>query len=722
MAPCTLLRLSAGYSFLALSLFLLAMVPAAAQLEAARESSPPKTRREEVRETLHGVEIVDPFRWLEDQNSPETRAWIAAENRYADSLLDHLSARTAIAARLSQLLRVERFGMPQVRHGRLFYSRRGARDEQAILYVGDGPAAPPRIFFNPLRLSKDHSTSAGYEDITADGALAAYWIRSGGDDRVEVRIRDTRTLQDLPDRLPRDYNEGISFTRDKSGFYYNKLTPLVGRRVYYHRMGTPQSEDREVFGEGYGAEIGVGGFVSENGRWLLIQVSRGWSQNDLFVQDLQDSGPIRPIVKGIEAIFDPAFAGDTLVIRTDWKAPNRRLLAMDLPAIMAGTAAEMGAGSSAWVEAHTREIVPAGPDSLESASTVGGRVYAKYLHEVSAEIRAFTPGGRPAGDIRLPGIGDASTPSSRWDEPEAFYSFSSFTTPYTIFRYNTQSGKETIWAQPKVPFEPAGYEVRQVWFRSKDGTHVPMFLVQRKGLEWDGNRPVLLTGYGGFDASMLPGFWPSAVLWADHGGVLAVPNLRGGGEFGEAWHRAGMLANKQNVFDDFIAAAEWLIQNRVTNPNRLAISGGSNGGLLVGAALTQRPDLFRAVVCEYPLLDMLRYHKFLQGPQWVPEYGSAEDPAQFKYLLAYSPYQHVRTGVWYPSVLFITGDADTRVAPLHARKMTALLQSVESPGRPILMHYETEAGHSGGQSTSKYIQNESLIYAYLFWQLGMDTH
>ncbi|HTQ10503.1 MAG TPA: prolyl oligopeptidase family serine peptidase, partial [Fimbriimonadaceae bacterium] len=365
-------------------------------------------------------------------------------------------------------------------------------------------------------------------------------------------------------------------------------------------------------------------------------------------------------------------------------------------------------------------VVPAGRDSIDGASLAGGRLFVTRLHNVSSQVSIYAPDGKKLGEVPLPGIGSASLPNGRWNSNTAFYSFTSYTTPTVIYAFDIGAGTQKIWHETKIPgIDPKNLTVKQKWFKSKDGTAVPMFIVYRKGLELDGNRPTLMTGYGGFDASELPYFSGTAVLFAENDGVFVDVSLRGGGEFGETWHQAGMLGNKQHVFDDFEAAAEWLEKNGITRPSKLAITGGSNGGLLVGAALTQRPDLFAAVVCEVPLLDMLRYDLFLQGPQWVPEYGSAKDPEQFKWLYAYSPYQHVQQGVQYPAVLFDTGDSDTRVAPLHARKMTALLQWATGSFKPILLHYETTVGHSGGESKSMQVDHASLTLSFLFWQLGI---
>ena len=663
----------------------------------------PPTRTDDVRDTLHGVVIPDPYRWLEDQQAPATRAWIDAQNRYAHACLDSLPGTPGLERRLSELLRVTRTDVPVERGGIYFYTKRRPRDEQAILYMRNGSTGRERVFLDPNSLSADHSISAGYFDLSPSGSLAAYYLRAGGDDRTTIRIRDVRAGRDLPDSLPRDFIDDFSFRRDESGYYYIILKPLVGRRVFYHAIGTPPARDSMIFGEGYGPDAMFGVSTSENGKHLIVGVYHGWARSDIFAEDLATHGPLLPVVRDSDALFDARFAGDRLFVMTDWHAPRKRIMEV-LPGSY---------GPGRW-----KEVVPEGPEPIEDWSLAGGRIFVQYLRNVHSRIAVFSADGTPAGDVHLPGPGSATVPAGRWQSGEAFFQYSSFVYPPVVNRLLIRTGHTGVWARTDARVTPSEFETRQVWFTSKDGARVPMFLVMKRGLPLDGKRPVYLTGYGGFDVSMVPQFSPIAVVWAEHGGVFALPNLRGGEEFGTAWHEAGMGEKKQNVFDDFIAAAEWLIANHVSRPRAIGIEGESNGGLLVGAAMTQRPELFGAVVCEYPLLDMLRYHLFLQGPQWVPEYGSAADPAQFRTLYAYSPYHHVRQGIRYPSTLFETGDADTRVAPLHARKMTALLQALADPRSRFLLHYDTEAGHSGGQPVGKRIQDGARVLSFLLWQIG----
>lgn len=668
--------------------------------------TPPITHRDSFREILHGVEISDPYRWLEEQNSPETREWIKSQNAYTHALLDNLPYRKHIYDSLARLMRIDSVESPIERNNRYFFRKKRAEDELRILYVRYGLNGEDKVLIDPHLLSPDHTMDISLEDISWDGTLIVYGVRKGGEDETELRIMDVDTGKHLPDRFPRALYRGVSLKKDKTGFYYNLQNRIVGTRVYYHLMGTKQSEDVEVFGAGYGPDKWISAFVSENGRYLLLSVGYGWGKSEIFVKEIATGGTIKPIVNDIDAHFYSQFAEDRLIMQTDWKAPNNRILAVDLK----------DPSRDKW-----KEIVPECNDAIQEYSLVGGRLFVSYLHNVTTRIEIFTIEGKPLGKIPLPGLGTSNSPQGRCDGNEAFISFGSYTQPWTSYHYNTETGKMEIWAQDKVPFDPNLYEVNQVWYSSKDGTRIPMFLVHKKGLKPNGNHPTLLYGYGGFNVSLTPSFSSFAAFWIEHGGVYALANLRGGGEFGEDWHRAGMLDKKQNVFDDFIAAAEWLIKNNYTNPSKLAIMGGSNGGLLMGAALTQRPDLYQAVLCNFPDLDMIGYYRFENNnPPALLEYGNASDPEQFKFLYAYSPYQRVKPGTKYPAVMLMTGDADTRVPPLQARKMTARLQWATASNRPILLLYDTKAGHSGGRPIGKIIEDLSLEMTFLFWQLGID--
>jgi prolyl oligopeptidase len=689
----------------ALGFALVLLSGAALILRAAEPSRPPATRREPVVETLHGVEVADPYRWLEDQDAPPTREWIAAENAYTDSVLKPLPGRERIERRLTELIKIDTVTVPFARGGRYFFSKRAADQDLFVLYVRKGLSAPDEVLLDPHGLSPDHSTSVSFEDVSVDGRLLAYGVRNGGQDEVAVRLMDVDTRRERPDSLPRARYSGVALSADKTALYYSRLTKQ-GPRVFRHTLGADPALDEEIFGQGYGPEKIIGVGTSDDGRWLVVEVHHGAAAKkvEVYVQDLRKRAPLVPVVNDLDASFSASIGGDRLYLLTNWNAPHFRVMAVDLADLR----------RDRW-----KEVVPEGNAVLTDVAAAGGRLLVRRLEDVQPRLRVHDADGKPVRELELPSIGAVSAVKGNWGLDEAFFSFSSLAQPLTIYRYELSTGKTDVWARLAVPLRSEAVDIEQVWYASKDGTKVPMFVAHRKGVPLDGTNPTLLTGYGGFNLSQLPGFTARAAFWIENGGVYALPNLRGGGEFGETWHQAGMLDKKQNVFDDFIAAAEWLIAHKYTSPARLAISGGSNGGLLVGAALTQRPELFRAVVCSYPLLDMLRYHRFFVAGYWVPEYGSADDAGQFPVLRAYSPYHHVKPGERYPAVLFITGDGDTRVAPLHARKMAALLQTANGSDRPVLLHYDTKAGHSGGLPASKVIEDLTNEMRFLFWQLGM---
>lgn len=676
---------------------------------------PPVTRQDNITETLHGVKITDPYRWLEDQESGETRAWLEAQIGYTRATLDALPGRDALHRRLAELMRVEALDVPFERGGSYFLGRRDADQEQKRLYRRTTLDGADELLVDPYAIGQDHKTSVFFCDVSADGSLICYGIRQGGEDEVEVRLMDANTRADLADRLPKQRLFSPVLTPDKTRLFYS-ISTEEGPRVRCHRIGTNPAEDVTLFGEGYDGGKIAWCALSEDGHWLLIHLSHGSAapQVEVYIKDLNSDGPLTPLVNDLEANFEAEFGGSQLYLLTDWEAPNKRVLRVDL---------------NRWIQSPNRnqwhEIIAEGPDVIEAIALAGGKLFVTTLHDATSCIREYPADGalNAAGlEVPLPGLGSADGPYGRWESTEAFVTFSSFATPQRIYRLDIETGAIREWARLQAPIDPDAFTVEQVFYPSKDGTKIPMFLVYKKGLERDGGRPTLLYGYGGFRASLTPGYNTSAIVLAEQGGLYAVANLRGGGEYGEAWHQAGMRDKKQNVFDDYIAAAEWLIANGHTNPDKLAIYGGSNGGLLVGAALTQRPELFRAVVCGVPLLDMIRYHQFLVAAYWVPEYGSADAPEPFTWLHAYSPYHRVQSGTRYPSVLFMTGDADTRVAPLHARKMAALLQAstASDPAeRPILLHYDTSAGHSGGKPLSRQIDDSADLLSYLFHQLGV---
>ncbi len=697
-------RIMKRATLVVLSFAVLSSSFALAQSAGATTTAPPATHRGDVQETLHGVTIPDPYRWLEDQNSPETRAWISQQNDYTHKVLDRWPGRERLEKRLSELKKVERIGTPIERDGRLFYRKRAADQEQYVIYTRQGEGSE-QVLIDPNPMSADHSTNVEIMDASKDGKLLIYGIRSGGKDETELHLRDVATKRDLEDVLPARVYFDVSFLPDGSGFYYATMLD-DGPRVRFHKVGTKAETDTDVFGKGYGKEAIIIGDPSDDGLHLVIHVFYGSAADkvEIWVQDLKKKGPIEPLIKDMDARFFGFAVGDKLFLQTNYKAPKGRIMLLD----MAKPAPE-----------NWREVIPEAENAIDNVTFAGGKILVAYVKNAASVVKAFQPDGKMAFELSLPALGAIYDVQGKWENESAYFTYASFAIPSTIYRCDMSSGKQSVWAQVKVPVDSSKFEVKQIWYTSKDGTKVPMFLMYAKGIKLDGSNPVLLEGYGGFGVNNTPAFNADAIVWAERGGVYALANIRGGGEFGEAWHKAGMREKKQNVFDDFIGAAEWLIQNKYTNLSKLSILGGSNGGLLVGAALTQRPDLYQAVVCWHPLLDMLRYDQFMEAQFWVSEYGVANDPEQFKWLYAYSPYQHVKKGVKYPAVLFMTGDGDTRVAPLHARKMAALLQADTGSDRPIMLRYELEAGHSRGRSSTQEIGDSVDELSFLFWQLGV---
>jgi prolyl oligopeptidase len=692
-----------------LSISLLLISSATAAEVAARKSVPaPETDVETVEEVIHGVKIVDPYRWLEDQQSPATRAWIDRQNAYTEERLQKFPGRQAIAGRLGELMKVDSVGMPVARGDRYFFSKQEAGRDLPVICLREGHGGDDVTLIDPHKLSSDGSKTVSLLDVSHDGKLLVYGIRHGGEDEIEVHFFDVDARREMSAVLERGRFLGVSLSIDKQTLFYSRHGH-DGSRVYRRGLGTEAENETLLFGEGYDAGVGISPRLSEDGRYLVIGVWYGSAakKTEIHVLDLKKDQPVVPVVKGIEARFSGEALDNRLFVQTNWKAPKGRILQIDLN----------HSDVDSWME-----VVPEHESAvLQDFSLVAGRLYANYLDNVVSSVRVYRPTGEYLRDISFPTLGSVSGVGGEWKGAEAFFAFQSFHVPATIYREDVETHEASVWSHSNIPFKSDPFEVRQFRFPSKDKTPVPMFLVHKKGLKLDGNNPTLLSGYGGFNISLTPAFSTRAALWIEQGGVFAVANLRGGGEFGEEWHEAGMLARKQNVFDDFLSAARWLIDNRYTRPEKLAVTGRSNGGLLVGAALTQAPELFQAVICGYPLLDMIRYHKFLVAKFWVPEYGSAEDPDQFQTLLAYSPYQQVKRGTKYPAVLFLTGDADTRVDPLHARKMAALLQSATRSDRPVLLKYDTRLGHVGARPISQSIDDLTDEFCFLFEQLGVTV-
>jgi prolyl oligopeptidase len=669
---------------------------------------PPVARIDSAKDTYGTTVVADSYRWLEDQQSPETRAWIDAEQKCTEAALGKLPGRTEITKRLGELLHTDTFDIPTERGGRYFFRKRLADQDLFLIYVRRGLTAPDEVLIDPLSWSADHSASAVLRNVSRDGRYIIYGRREGGKDEITPHVLEVDTKKTLPDAFPSGVYFSLELTPDNKALYYVRVTP-DGPRAFYHRMGDDPMKDLIIFGQDLGKEMILSTRLPEDGSYVVYVVAygSGSEKNELYVQNVKEKGAVMTAVKDEKALFLPTFAGSRLLIRSNWKAPQWRVFSTDLAAPQ---------------REHWRELLPEGSVRLETIAASGGKLIGQYTHNASSELKTFDADGKLESSIALPSLGSVGAVSGRWESPELFYSFESYNAVPTIFRYDVKQSKSEVWARDKVPLDASAFEIEQIWYPSKDKTRVPMFLFHKRGLKLDGSNPVVLTGYGGFDLSETPYYWPFALAWVEHGGIFADANLRGGGEFGEEWHRAGMLEKKQNVFDDFIAAAEFLIANKYTSASRLSIQGGSNGGLLVGAAMTQRPDLFQAVVCVYPLLDMLRYQKFLMGPYWVPEYGSADNLEQLSYLYKYSPYQNVVDGGRYPSTLFVTGDGDTRVAPLHARKMSARLQAANASNHPILLLYDTKSGHSGGRPVNKTIEEYTDILSFLMWQLQVPVN
>jgi len=699
-------------------------------------SLPPAPETEEipVTDNYFGTKITDDYRWLEDAKSPETRDFIDRQIAYTDRYLKQARVRPEFAENLDALLHVTTWSMPIQRGDSYFFMKRLSGEDQASIYVrhGFGPdgvqkSAAKRSnagldpdrgkdirLVDPASLSRDANTSVSMNAVAEDGSLLVYGVREGGADEEEIHFFNVKTRKALDDALPAARYNSVDLAPDLSGVYYSKFTHQ-GSLVYFHKFGTRLSSDTLIFGREFRgeplAEMDlIGAYVTEDGHFLVVSIGRGVPAKrvDIVYRDLrQPQSPFQILVWDIEARFSEMYWNGDWFVRTDYQAPNGRIL----KAIPGGVAPQ------AW-----QTVVPEGKDAIDGANIVGGKLFVNRLRDVRSETTIYTLGGKESGSIENAGIGDASGLSGAAKDRYGFYSFQSFIQPPTIYRYDTMTGKQEIFAQAKTPFATADYEVKQVFYPSKDGTRIPMFIAGKKGLKTDGTERLLMTGYGGFNLSELPDWNPLWAAWMAQGGWFALPNLRGGGEYGESWHRQGMFEKKQNVFDDFYAAAEYLIAQKYTSAAHFAISGRSNGGLLMGAAMTQRPELFGAIWCGYPLLDMLRYQKFEMGRLWTSEYGSAENEKDFPYIRKYSPYQNVKAGVAYPAIMFFTGDSDTRVDPMNARKMAALMQVTEAgqgaKQRPILLHYSLKGGHSAGVSVAQLVDDYADQLAFLWTETG----
>ncbi len=679
-----------------------AVIATGAAIAAAQCEPPPPTRTDPVADVLHGDRIEDPYRWLEDASSPEVARWVEAQNAYTRRRLDPFPGRLRIVSRLAELLAIGSVGQPSIRGGRRFYVERSEASDQPVLRVERAGGGEARSLLDPSPSALD------WWYPSPDGRLVACGLSSGGTERSVLSVRDVETGRDLPDRIEHCRSASVGWLPDGRGFYYTRFPSegaSYGRHVRYHAMGTDPEADPVVFGEGREATEWPSVEVSPDGRHLLVQTFHGWSRSDLLHRDVDSGGPFRPLVQGLDALSWGSWLGDRVLLATNHEAPRYRIVLVD-PA---------RPEPSAW-----EPFLPEGEAIVKGFSIGRGHVLVSLEREGISELLVLDRAGRPVRSIDLPGPGTVEGYAADPSSDEALFVWASFFEPPALYRVDLASGAPSIVKGSAGSIDASAFEIERVRYRSKDGTFVPMSLVHRKGIAREGSNPTLLTGYGGFGISQAPAFSRNRFLWLERGGVLAIPSLRGGGELGDAWHRAGMLDRKENTFDDFVAAAEWLVENRYTRPDRLAIQGASNGGLLVGVALTRRPELFRAVVCSVPLLDMLRYDRFLMARIWVPEYGSAEAPDAYRWLRAYSPYHHVEPGRPYPSVLLTAGAADTRVDPCHARKMAARLQAATASGRPVLLRVEAGAGHGAGNGMARRAEELADEWTFLFQELGIE--
>jgi prolyl oligopeptidase len=693
---------------------------------AAAPQSPqyPPAKKVDQIDDYHGVKVADPYRWLENMDSPETKAWIDAEQKVTASYLSTIPQREKIRARLTELWNYERFSPPTKKAGLYFFSRNSGLQNQSVLYVAPALTAEPRILLDPNTLSKDGTVALSRTSLSEDAQYIAYGVSDAGSDWEIWKVRRVATGQDLPDEVHYIKVGDVAWTHDAKGFFYCRYPQVKAgeeltaanyyHKVYYHRLGTPQADDPLIYERPDHKTWNFAAGVTDDGRYLIININDGDEVNNrVCYKDLRDpkspavtpqQSPIVELLKDADAEY--TFIdndGPTFWFVTNNHAPRSRIIAID-------TAKPQPAD---W-----RELVPQAAEAIESANVIADRFVVRYLKDAATQVKIFSLAGQLQRDVRLPGVGTAAGFAGERKDKETFYSYASFTTPATIYRYDLESGQSTVFRQPKLAFNPDDYESKQIFYTSKDGTRVPMFITYRKGLKLDGRNPTYLYGYGGFNISIPPAFSVANLVWMEMGGVYAVANLRGGGEYGAEWHDAGKKLKKQNVFDDFIGAAEWLINNKYTSREKLAIGGGSNGGLLVGACLTQRPDLFGAALPDVGVMDMLRFVKFTEGWGWVTDYGSPENADEFKALYAYSPYHNIKPGTKYPATMVSTSDHDDRVVPAHSYKFAAALQAAQAGDQPILIRIETRAGHGAGKPTAKIIDLVADKWAFLTRVLG----
>ncbi|MCA9677081.1 MAG: S9 family peptidase [Myxococcales bacterium] len=678
----------------------------------------PATRRDDVVDTLHGVEVAGPYRWLEDVTSPEVQAWMAAQQAFTRRQLDALPDRDALRARLTALFYYDALGVPRHHGGRYFWARKHADREKSVVYWKDGADGDARVLFDPETWSDDGSVGLGGWWPSWDGRRVVYAVKANNADEAVLHVVDVATGEVTGDVIEGAKYADPAWTPDNQGFYYVWIPPVGGdvtvqnrpgfAELRFHALGADPAADPVVHPRTGDPATFLGGQLSKDGRWLIATIQHGWTSNDVYFQDLRAATPgWQPLVVGVDAQFSVLPWQDRFYIQTNHEAPRHQLLVAD-PARPA---------RAGWRPLVAEDATA----TIDGFAIVGGRLVVTYMRQASSRLEIRELDGTPVREVALPGVGTTAGIHGEPDEDTGYFAFTSFTEPSIIFETSLATGATTEWSRVTLPLDTTPFVTEQVTYASKDGTAVTMFLLHHRDVVPDGTNPTILYGYGGFQVSLTPAFASSRMVWLERGGVYAIPNLRGGGEYGEAWHRDGMRDAKQNVFDDFVAAARWLVDHGWTTPARLAIHGGSNGGLLVGAAMTQAPELFGAVVCAVPLLDMIRYHRFGSGETWTPEYGSAEDPAQFATLRAYSPYHHVVAGTAYPALLMLSADSDDRVDPMHARKFAAAIQWASSSGRPALLRIEANAGHGGADLVKQAVDQYTDIYAFLAARLAPST-
>jgi len=678
----------------------------------------PPARKSDVVDDYHGVKVADPYRWLEDLDSEETRNWVEAENKLTFAFLGSIPQRNAIKDRLTKLWNYEKYGIPFKEGNRYFYSRNSGLQNQAVLYTVTSLDAQPQMILDPNTLSPDGTVALAGLQVSPNGNLLAYSLSASGSDWQEWKVRDVATNTDLSDQIKWVKFSGASWTRDGKGFFYSRYDEPQGdalkgtnyfQKVYYHKLGTLQSEDVLVYERPDQKDWLFGGAVTDDGNYLIITAFQGTdTKTRIYYKDLNAKDA--PVVKLLDD-FDAAYyfignEGTRFWFQTDLQSPRGKVIEID---------------ANKPARENWKVVVPESKETLQSVGMVNHRFILNYLKDAYTQVKIYDTNGKFVNKVAFPGIGSAEGFSGKPGDKETFYSFTGFTTPTTIYRYDMVTGKSTIFRQPKVDFNPSDFETKQVFYTSKDGTKVPMFITYKKGLKLNGQNPTYLYGYGGFSISLTPAFSVGNLVWMEMGGVYAQPNLRGGGEYGEDWHQAGMKLKKQNVFDDFIAAAQWLIANKYTSTPKLAIGGGSNGGLLVGAAMTQRPDLFGAALPAVGVMDMLRFQTFTIGWAWVSDYGSSDNAEEFKALYAYSPLHNIKPGTSYPATMITTADHDDRVWPGHSFKFAAALQAAQGGSAPILIRIETKAGHGAGKPTSKIIEEIADRWAFLVRTLEVKS-